>query len=290
MMRRRSSKLNSEWTLVVAMVIVAIVLTVLHHRAGRPGAGGPDASATSLPERAARWVLLPVQQGMTACWGQVSLSTSGLFRGRRLVEENRRLKEQLAEKEGIIALRQGAYLDWLAMRSKFPTERVAKEVRAQVVGRSGATVKRQSIDIVAETGGEISEGDVVTTANALIGRVTSTGPRGARVTLLTDQQSGVFAVVPTAQQSTGAVIGPDPAGSDPQLLRLEKLDADAPISVGDKVFTSWLGDTYPKGLFIGEIEEVVGRGGPTGPKTALVRPAANFNNLDYVVVLAWGRP
>ena len=285
-MRRRPSKLNSEWTPVIVMVIAAIVLTVLHHRAGRPG-GGPDASSISLPERAARWVLMPVQQGFTACWGQVSLSTSGPFQRRKLVEENRRLKEQLAEADGINKLRQYEHLDWLAMQSKFRGIRSVDEMRAKVIGRSGGPFMRQTIDIVAEAGGEISRGDIVRTARGLIGRVTSSGPRGARVTLLTDQNSGAFAVVSAAQYSTGAIIGPDPAGSDPDLLRLQKLAADAPISVGDKVFTSPLGDTYREGLFIGEIEEVVGRGGPSRPKTALVRPAADFSNLDYVIVMEW---
>ena len=59
---------------------------------------------------------------------------------------------------------------------------------------------------------------------------------------------------------------------------------DAKIEKGQRVFTSGLGGIFPKGLFIGEIEEIVAdEYGLT--QIAYIKPAANFYDIEDVIIV-----
>ena len=104
--------------------------------------------------------------------------------------------------------------------------------------------------------------------------------------LLVDPSAGAAAVVPSTG-ATGVVMGPDPAGPDPELLRLRYLGPDDTVAVGDKVFTSPVGELYPSGIPIGVVEEVISGAGRAEPKAALVQPYAEFDKLSFVKVILW---
>ncbi len=278
-MRRRPFYQQSEWRAIAGLIVVAIVLAAWHHRA-------QAARRVSPPDRAARALLMPIQQSVTKVWSELSLTTAGLLRGRELAEENRRLKEQCARLEGTLVLRQNEYLDLRDIRASlgFGIEEAPEGTPARVVGMSSSRLKPRTIDIVAGAGREIRKDDIVRTYSGLVGRVQSAEGSRARVATLLDPDTG-GAVVVKPSNATGAIHGPDPASPDPDLLRLVHLDPKANIAQGEKVFTSAIGEIYPKGIPIGEVEEVIGRPGPGQPKTALVRPYVDFNNLNYVLVV-----
>lgn len=278
-MRRRPFYQQSEWRTIGALIIAAIVLTVWHHRA-------EAARRVSLPDRAARAALMPIQQSVTVASGEVSQTTAALLRGRDVAEENRRLREQCARLEATLVLRQSEYLDYRDMRASlgFGVEEPPEGMPARVVGRSSSRLARRTIDIVAGAGREIHQDDIVMTHAGLVGRVQSAEGSRARVVTLLDPDTG-GAVVVKPSNATGAIHGPDPASPDPGILTLVHLDPKTSIAQGEKVFTSAIGEIYPKGIPIGEVEEVIGRPGPGQPKTALVRPYVDFNNLNYVLVV-----
>ncbi|MEI5905674.1 rod shape-determining protein MreC [Bacillus spongiae] len=67
-------------------------------------------------------------------------------------------------------------------------------------------------------------------------------------------------------------------------LSLKNIPYDRELEKGQLVITSGLGGVFPKGLLIGEISEVIiGEHGLT--KTAYIKPAADFYELEHVFVV-----
>jgi len=278
-MRRKPFYYQAEWRVFAALSVVAAGLMVSHQRARVTG-------SPSRPERAARVVLVPLQESVTVVWKQIAYAAGGLARGRHLARENEELRQANAELETKLYQRQFEHLDYLDLTKAFGFEPPAtpSEIRARVVGRSGGRFVRQTIDIVSLGDRELRKGDVVLWAGRLVGRVYSAQGSRARVTLLLDPDSGAAAEVKPSN-AKGAILGPDPASPDPDLLRLVRLERDADIATGEKVYTSSIGETYPPGILIGVIQEVIGGAGPAEPKTALVKPYVDFGDLNYVTVM-----
>jgi rod shape-determining protein MreC len=283
-MRRRPVYHHSEWQTFAGLTVVALALLVSHQRAG-PGKEG------SRPERAARAVLVPLQESLTAIWRQVAYTVGGVTRARQLARENEELREAKAELEAKLIQRQLLYLRQREIEKAFGLEPKASptEMRATVVGRAATRFVRQTIDLVTVDNREPRKRDIVLWAGCLVGRVESAQGTRAKATLLLDPDSGAAAVVQPSN-AKGAIMGPDPGSRDPGLLRLVHLERDAQIAVGEKVFTSPIGEIYPPGILIGEVQEVIGGAGPAEPKTALVRPHVDFNDLDYVTIVRPASP
>lgn len=122
---------------------------------------------------------------------------------------------------------------------------------------------------------------VVSSGAALVGRVTETGPRTAKVQLIVDANSATAALLQTSR-ATGLVVG-QPDGT----LRMDYVaqGGEAAAAVGDIVLTSGLGGVMPKGLVIGQVAQVE-RADYELFEPIIVRPAVDFSRLEVVLVLA----
>ncbi len=278
-MRRRPFYQQAEWRLLAALTLLALALTVWHHRAG-------NANRLSLPERAVGAVVGRLQSVWLRGWDEVALTFRSVGRARQLARENERLKRQIADKEARLIERQNDYLKYLRLLTElgFPEPLPPDTIPARVIGRSGGRFLKQTIDIEAAAGQEIRQGDVVRTEKGLVGRVVSAQGNRGTATILLDPNSGVAAVVQPSGL-VGSVLGPALTSPDPDLLRLVRLDRNAVVSVGERVATAAIGETYPKDIPIGVIEEVIGGTGPGESKTALVQPYVVFDQLDWVQVV-----
>jgi rod shape-determining protein MreC len=277
-MRRRPFYQQHDWQVFGGLTLLAIVLTVWHHRA-------PRSRPVSWPERAAAAVVGPVESALTRAWDEAALVVRSVGRSRQLALENERLKRELAEKEARLTERQNDFLKHLRLMKElgFPEPLPPDTIPARVIARSGGRYWKRTIDIEAAGGQDIREGDVVRTAVGLVGLVTvAQGNRGTATTLL-DPNSGVAAVVQSSGL-IGSVFGPDLASPDPGLLRMVRLDRNAALQTGDRVVTSPIGGTYPKDIPIGVVEEVIG-GGPGESKVALIQPFVPFDQLEWVQVV-----
>ncbi|GAA0355114.1 rod shape-determining protein MreC [Bacillus horti] len=126
----------------------------------------------------------------------------------------------------------------------------------------------------------------VITDKGLVGRVKSVAQFTSTVELLSDTNrvANVSAIVlgdDETEQYFGILEGYD---VEQEALYLRKIDLDAQLEEGMSVITSGLGGKYPKGLFVGEIiEYYTDQDGLT--RTALVKPAADLYQLDFVFVV-----
>lgn len=154
------------------------------------------------------------------------------------------------------------------------TEPEARAVSARVVADSGGAFA-QSILITAGGRDGVAKGQAVVTGEGLVGRVTHSGYRSARVLLITDINSRI--PVRVGEAGDRAILAGDNSAR-PQLIYLGVKSAVAP---GDRIVTSGDAGAFPPGLPVGRV--VV-----ADEATAIVEPFVSRDRLQYVEVLDFG--
>jgi len=111
----------------------------------------------------------------------------------------------------------------------------------------------------------------------MVGQVTQVGETWAKVLAIIDRDSSVSAV-DVRTRDNGIVRGDSQGG-----LVMIYLPLDAEVLEGDIITTSGM-SRFPKGLVIGKVEKMTKEPGALF-KQALVKPAADFERLEYVFVV-----
>jgi rod shape-determining protein MreC len=179
--------------------------------------------------------------------------------------ENARLKEQEIENEQLKKLLKSA-------------EQTNFDVKlAYVIGRSPISWRAIAIiDIGANDGIQI--GMPVISSAGLVGKVVGVSNKTAEVQLITDQYSSISA----RDQSTRAVGLIE--GNINGTINFNLIAKDQQIAKGDIIVTSGFGGVFPKGILIGNVEDVQDK-----PylfyKQVLIKPFINFNNIEEVLVI-----
>lgn len=112
----------------------------------------------------------------------------------------------------------------------------------------------------------------------LVGKVAEVDKKSAKVLLITNPASVVNALIEESR-ATGVVKG--------QLgysLVIESISQEAKVERGDMVITSGLGETFPKGLIIGKVDQVEEREAEVFKKAQVV-PIIDFSSLEVVFVI-----
>jgi len=148
----------------------------------------------------------------------------------------------------------------------------------RVIGDSGGPFAR-SIVINGGSDDGLRNGQGVVDATGLVGRVVTTGPKAARVLLLTDVTSRI--PVQVEPQNVRALVAGDGSGA-PTLVFLPP---GIEIARGDRVVTSGDGGLLPPGITVGTISDAGGDGTP-----ARVTLASGVDALDFVRVLRYDLP
>jgi rod shape-determining protein MreC len=112
----------------------------------------------------------------------------------------------------------------------------------------------------------------------LLGQTIQVAANSAKVRLITDQRSGVAAMVQDGR-AVGIVHGTLDSG-----LRMDFVSKETSVTAGQTVVTSGLGGVYPKGLVIGEV--VRAEKDPSSLyQTIDVSPTSGVGNLEEVLVV-----
>jgi rod shape-determining protein MreC len=184
-----------------------------------------------------------------------------------LVTENVRLNEIEAENVTLRAL-----LNFTQENPSYSTQAAA------VIGRDPSPY-RQFITINAGRREGLQPGmPVVTAGSALVGRVAEVGLRSSKVQLLVDSTSAVNVRIQNARV-TGLAEGQSDGG-----LVMTQIPLDAEVNVGDIVLTSGLGGNLPRSLVVGQVLGITRRDVDLF-QSAQLRPAAEFNQLELVLVI-----
>lgn len=132
-------------------------------------------------------------------------------------------------------------------------------------------------------GDGIRPGNPVMTHNGVVGLVTATSSSAAKAMLLLDRQSAVDGLVQRSRVR-GVVRG---QGTD--RLGFEFVVREADVRRGDVIISSGLDGVYPRGLRIGEVEEVDDPGGRL-LQTVTLKPSVAFDRLEQVFVMLRASP
>ncbi|MBM3222497.1 MAG: rod shape-determining protein MreC [Candidatus Tectomicrobia bacterium] len=265
--------LTERWkpiALLLCLMLVALALTTFKTRV---------APQTSLLERVALSVVMPLQQVMARLAHHVSEFWSGYVALRQVRQENVRLQHQTAVLQGQLTHYQEAYLQQQRLRELlgFRTLAFPRAVVAEVVGIDPSPWS-EVVTINKGSGDNLRKDMAVATHQGLVGRTVEIAPHYATVLLVTDRRSAVDAIIQRAR-ARGIVVG-----KTRRLCELRYVDLHADIQVGDTVVASGLGEVYPKGLLLGTVAAVHQK--PQGLFHEVeVQPAVDLATLEEVLVL-----
>jgi rod shape-determining protein MreC len=147
-------------------------------------------------------------------------------------------------------------------------------VTARVIANSGGAYVRS---LLVDAGGSngVRRGQAAVTGDGLVGRVTETGGRTARVLLVTDLNSRV--PVEIVGSGERAIL----AGDNSERPRLLYLDGAAPVKIGQRVITSGQGGVFPPGLPVGIVAVI-------DAKIPRVDPYVDLARVDYLRIVDYG--
>jgi len=152
---------------------------------------------------------------------------------------------------------------------------------AEVIGRDPGNWSNIVI-IDKGTNSGVYKNMAVISEDGLVGYTVDVGKNWAKVLIITDNRSSISAMIQRTRDN-GIVKG-SVSPAPPGYIKMVYLPVDASIVKGDVVISSGIGGIVPKGIVIGEVVEVK-KESDNLMKYAIVKPAVDFNKLEYVFVI-----
>ena len=268
---------GSGFGLLAALVVVAIILMTVYFREG-------DSGPLHSVRRGVQYVATPVVAAgdfVTTPVRWASDWASGLTVSRSeftaLKGQNDELRQRVVELEE-------ARLENERLRSLvgFIEARELDAIGARVIGRpTNAWEGVITIDRGSDDGLEV--GMPVLAPEGLLGQTVDVAGGSSKVRLITDQRSGVAAIV-QASRAEGIV-----NGSIDGDLSMDYVSQEASVAVGDVVITSGMGGVYPKGLLVGDVLDVQVNENDLYQQI-VVRPTGRVEGIEEVIVLVGNQP
>lgn len=204
-------------------------------------------------------------------------------------QENERLREQVEALRQQVIANQTAFRENEALRSllqyqdsnRFPED--YRAVTTRVIGQPPNAFSQEVIVSAGDDDG-VARFDPVVTEDGLVGLVSQVGANAAKVTLLSDQESAVSAVV-----LTSGAPGIIRHGESSATLLLDRVDKEQVVERGDTVVTAgWrsgdLESLFPYGIPIGTVT-AVGQSDVDLYKRVQVTPLVDFDSVGTLVIL-----
>lgn len=234
--------------------------------------------------KATNTFILPMQKGVNTVGSWVESKVEALKNYEDIVAENDQLKEQLDTYRSTLAqYEQNSYeLDRLQKLYELDAQYTDYDkTGARVISKdTGNWFDVFYIDKGTDDG--LSIGCNVLYGNGLCGIITEIGADYAKVSSIIDDTTNVNATILPAQAICN-VSGSLTNYADGYLLA-ENIDKDADISEGDQVVTSHVSSKYLSGINIGYIAKIENDSNNL-TKTAYITPAADFSNIEEVLVI-----
>jgi rod shape-determining protein MreC len=239
---------------------------------------GNDVENTRLIRIWAVGAITPFERGLV--W--IQNGTSGIWHNyfylRGVRAENRQLKDQIEQMrlEQVRLAEDAAQARRLQTLVAFKEQFISRTVAAQVIGSSGSDLSRIVFIDKGDNAG-IKRDMAVITADGIVGKVLVVYPSVSQVLLISDQSSGVGALLEKTRLQ-GVLRGT--ANGE---VVLERVMSDEQVPVGENVLTSGGDQIFPKGLPVGTVAKV--GNGKDLFLNIKIKPAANLSKLEEVLVL-----
>jgi rod shape-determining protein MreC len=277
------TRFKNVLVLVAILLAQTIGLAVQVRRPVEPGS--PDGNSVTLIRYWAVSIVTPFERFFHGFGYNLRHGWSNYIDLRHTRQQNYDLQQEIARlrleqaalsEDAIQGHRLQALLD-------FQQHYVASTVAAQVIGTSGSDLSRVLyLDKGSKDG--LKPDQAVVTPDGIIGKLRDVFPHTSQVLLINDQTSGAGVVL--ASTRLRAILRGSTAGQ----IVINNLTPDSRIKPGEQVLTSGGDQVYPRGLPVGTIESI--KPDPDHQPYTLIqlRPAANLNQLEEVLVITGSQP
>ena len=275
MKKKHNWVIKSKHVLII-MILVCVSLMLLAAAVKFPA--GPV-------KNAAGYVIVPFQKGINKIGIALDNATAGLQSKKKLVEENKKLQEQVDELTAQNSLLTQDLDELDRLQKLYQLDQQYSEydkVAAEVISMddenwfSTFTINRGTDDGIQKDCNVIA-------GSGLVGIVTDTGKNWATVRSIIDDSSNVSAM--TMSTSDRCIVSGDLRLIDEGKLQFIHLkDDEDKIQEGEKIITSDVSDKFLKGILIGYVSEI--EEDPNNlTKTGTLTPVVDFEHLREVLVI-----
>ena len=230
-------------------------------------------------------MIIPFQRGIGRVGEWLSNRSEELVQIRTLLDENARLKAEVAALTEENTLLQQDKYELNRLQELFElSEQYASyhKVGARIIGRdSGNWYSAFVIDKGEEDGLEVDMN--VIAGGGLVGRITSVGPNWARVTSIISDNSHVSAMTLSTEDNM-TVSGDLKQMANGCITFKQLMDGQDMVREGDKVVTSDISDKYLPNILIGYIS-AIDKDANNLTKSGQIVPAVDFEHLGEVLVI-----
>lgn len=231
------------------------------------------------------YVIVPFQQGVSSLGGWLSNRSDELIQIRTLLDENERLRAEVAAltEENTLLTQDRYELNSLRELLSLDEEYGEYEkVGARIIGRDSSNWY-SSFVIDKGTDDGLSVDMNVIAGGGLVGRITSVGPNWSRVTSIISDNSKVSAMT-LATEDTMVVSGDLQLMANGVITFNMLKDSEDIVAEGDKVVTSNISDLYLPNILIGYVH-TINRDNNNLTKSGYITPAVDFEHLGEVLVI-----
>ncbi len=257
--------------LITVILFIAMGITAKHTKLGWFG-------------NAVNTVFSPVEKFFTGIGDKIGSGFSYFGDVKDLKDENKKLKAQIDKLQKDTADLERFKQENVNLRETLNLKNQLDQynsIGGNIIAKDpGSWFNTFTIDVGSKDG--VQNGYPVIANGGLIGSVIETGIYSSKVISIIDMDSSVSGML-TKSLKTVRIKG-DIALKDKGLCRMDYIEPDVDISVGDNIETSGEGGKFPKGILIGKIKEI--------PQTnneftryAIIEPSVDFKKLHEVIVL-----
>ncbi|MFC2764880.1 MAG: rod shape-determining protein MreC [Lancefieldella parvula] len=266
---------NNKHTGGRSFIILSLLSIVLLTVSARMGTAGPlemvrgGFSTITMPFRMAGSAIATPFQGIGNIFSNLTADQQTLS---DLKAENEQLRSRNAELEETNQSTQRLQ-GLLDLKNNYNLQSTG----ARVI--SGSTDSfNNTIVIDKGTSSGLAVGMPVVDSGGVIGQIIECGPTTSTVRLITDEKSGVAAMVQSSR-AQGMLMG-----SASRQITLNLINTNQKVAVGDTVVTSGLGGVFPKGLPLGKVTSVEAAPGSIY-YTIVIEPYGNVSSNEEVMVI-----
>lgn len=266
---------NNKHTGGRSFIILSLLSIVLLTVSARMGTAGPlemvrgGFSTITMPFRMAGSAIAMPFQGIGNIFSNLTADQQTLS---DLKAENEQLRSRNAELEETNQSTQRLQ-GLLDLKNNYNLQSTG----ARVI--SGSTDSfNNTIVIDKGTSSGLAVGMPVVDSGGVIGQIIECGPTTSTVRLITDEKSGVAAMVQSSR-AQGMLMG-----SASRQITLNLINTNQKVAVGDTVVTSGLGGVFPKGLPLGKVTSVEAAPGSIY-YTIVIEPYGNVSSNEEVMVI-----
>ena len=273
-------------TAVIVLVLASMILSRLASNMGGDTSYSALQKAAEAPEGLISRIVTPIQ----SVFSSLTEGVAGYFRTIKLrsnieTEYNklRAENEQLVYEAMLAQELQQKLSTYENMFDEVSANESMNPITATVIGRADGNYF-STFTINRGTRDGVEDYMAVTISGALIGYTENTSETSAQVRTIIDSEASIAGLIQSSRDQ-GTVRGTLGVDGTP-MCRMYYLPEDHLPRPGDTVVTSGVGMSFPKGIPIGTVREST-RGMESNKQYIVVEPTADFEHIEYVIVLRY---